>query len=522
MWPRGIVLPLVMWRRLGAGRWDRSGRIVSIRHTVSDDIARRAPGLQNGASAARFERGVPPAVGELAEAPSRHGVATRERTYRNLLVYADALAAFIALYTAVVVIGDDRLRPASVLILPIVLVASKLMGLYERDGLVLKKTTLEDSAALFQLSSVFALVTWLLEGVLVDGYLGNRQVLGLWGLLYVMSLLSRSVAREIARRHAPVERCLVAGAPEAVQPVLRGLADTRRVKAEVVGHLPLDGAGRPHDEVMRDLEEAIVRNDAHRVILAPDETDSDEFLEMISLVKSLGVRVSVVPRIFEVVGTAVEFDTLNGLTVLGIRRFGLQRSSMAVKRAMDIVGAGLGLVAVAPLLLGIAIAIRVNSRGPILFRQTRVGRDGKRFTMLKFRTMVEGADALKSELVTRNEAEGLFKIADDPRITKVGRWLRCTSLDELPQLINVMRGEMSLVGPRPLVVDEDSKIQGRHRRRLHLTPGMTGDWQILGSARIPLHEMVKIDYLYVANWSLWTDTKILLRTVPYMLRKGGL
>jgi exopolysaccharide biosynthesis polyprenyl glycosylphosphotransferase len=511
-----------MWRGLGAGRWDRSGRIVSIRHSVSDDIARRAPGLQNGGPTPRLDRGVPPAVGKLAEAPSRHGVAARERTYRNLLVYADALSAFAALYAAVVVIGDDKLRPASVLILPIVLVASKLMGLYERDGLVLKKTTLEDSAALFQLSSFFALVTWLLEGVLVEGYLGNRQVLGLWGLLYVMSLLSRSVARDIARRYAPVERCLVAGAPEAVQPVLRGLADTRRVKAEVVGHLPLDGAGRPHDEVMRDLEDAIVRNDAHRVILAPDETDSDEFLEMISLVKSLGVRVSVVPRIFEVVGTAVEFDTLNGLTVLGVRRFGLQRSSMVVKRTMDIVGAGIGLVAVSPLLLGITIAIRVTSRGPILFRQTRVGRDGTRFTMLKFRTMVEGADALKSELVTRNEADGLFKIADDPRITKVGRWLRCTSLDELPQLLNVLRGEMSLVGPRPLVVDEDCKIQGRHRRRLHLTPGMTGDWQILGSARIPLQEMVKIDYLYVANWSLWGDIKILARTVLYVCCARGM
>jgi exopolysaccharide biosynthesis polyprenyl glycosylphosphotransferase len=495
---------------------------VSIRHSVSDDIARRAPGLQNGGPTPRLDRGVPPAVGKLAEAPSRHGVAARERTYRNLLVYADALSAFAALYAAVVVIGDDKLRPASVLILPIVLVASKLMGLYERDGLVLKKTTLEDSAALFQLSSFFALVTWLLEGVLVEGYLGNRQVLGLWGLLYVMSLLSRSVARDIARRYAPVERCLVAGAPEAVQPVLRGLADTRRVKAEVVGHLPLDGAGRPHDEVMRDLEDAIVRNDAHRVILAPDETDSDEFLEMISLVKSLGVRVSVVPRIFEVVGTAVEFDTLNGLTVLGVRRFGLQRSSMVVKRTMDIVGAGIGLVAVSPLLLGITIAIRVTSRGPILFRQTRVGRDGTRFTMLKFRTMVEGADALKSELVTRNEADGLFKIADDPRITKVGRWLRCTSLDELPQLLNVLRGEMSLVGPRPLVVDEDCKIQGRHRRRLHLTPGMTGDWQILGSARIPLQEMVKIDYLYVANWSLWGDIKILARTVLYVCCARGM
>jgi lipopolysaccharide/colanic/teichoic acid biosynthesis glycosyltransferase len=230
----------------------------------------------------------------------------------------------------------------------------------------------------------------------------------------------------------------------------------------------------------------------------------------------------VLPRMFEVVGTAVEFDTLNGLTILGVRRFGLQRSSRAVKRAMDIAGATLGLIAISPLLLAIVIAIRVTSRGPILFRQTRVGRDGQRFTMLKFRTMCDGADQMKARLAARNEADGLFKISDDPRCTKVGRLLRRTSMDELPQLINVLRGEMSLVGPRPLVVDEDSKIQGRHRRRLHLTPGMTGDWQILGSARIPLHEMVKIDYLYVANWSFWGDVKILARTILYVLSARGM
>ena len=171
----------------------------------------------------------------------------------------------------------------------------------------------------------------------------------------------------------------------------------------------------------------------------------------------------------------------------------------------------------------IAMAIKIDSRGPAFFRQRRVGRNDEVFEIYKFRTMVEDADAQRADLADRNEAGGgLFKITDDPRITRVGRFLRRTSLDELPQLLNVLRGDMALVGPRPLVVDEDCLIEGLHRHRLLVPPGVTGLWQIFGSARIPLNEMVKIDYLYGANWSLWLDIKILLRTVPFMLGQRGL
>ena len=151
-----------------------------------------------------------------------------------------------------------------------------------------------------------------------------------------------------------------------------------------------------------------------------------------------------------------------------------------------------------------------------------MGRGGEPFNLLKFRTMRQGADAQKPSLLALNEAVGLFKIANDPRVTPVGRLLRSLSLDELPQLVNVLRGEMSLVGPRPLVAEEDSQVHGWLRRRLDVTPGMTGAWQVLGSARIPLHEMVKLDYLYRANWSLWLDLKILIRTVPFVLARRGL
>jgi len=179
------------------------------------------------------------------------------------------------------------------------------------------------------------------------------------------------------------------------------------------------------------------------------------------------------------------------------------------------VGSAVGLLALSPLLLLFAILIKLDTPGPVIFRQTRIGRGGGAFAMWKFRTMVAGADKLKPSL--RSNADpvvGLFKMPDDPRITRVGRWLRRISLDELPQLVNVLRGEMSLVGPRPLVADEDKQITGRDRSRLHLTPGMTGHWQIQG-ARTPMAEMVKLDYLYVAGWSLWSDVKILLRTATH-------
>jgi len=246
-------------------------------------------------------------------------------------------------------------------------------------------------------------------------------------------------------------------------------------------------------------------------------------LNLVRTLKAVGVRVSVLPRLLEVVGSSVEFDDLHGVTVMGVRRFDLTRSSAAFKRAFDLLGAMLGLLAVSPLLVVIAVAVKLEDGGPVFFAQQRVGRHGQRFRMLKFRTMVPNADALKDSLRHRNEAkEGLFKIAEDPRVTRVGRLLRRTALDELPQLWNIVRGEMSLVGPRPLVLDEDLRIEGWHRRRLELTPGMTGPWQILGPARVPLREMVAIDYLYVANWSLWTDIKILLRTVPHVLGRRGL
>ena len=223
----------------------------------------------------------------------------------------------------------------------------------------------------------------------------------------------------------------------------------------------------------------------------------------------------------EAIGSTVEFESIEGLTVLGIRPFGLSRSSRLLKRGFDLVATTVGLLAVGPVIAAIALAVRIDSKGPVFFRQVRVGRDGRHFRIYKFRSMVVGAEQQKENLRSLNEVGGgMFKIASDPRVTRVGSFLRRTSLDELPQLFNVLRGEMSLVGPRPLVTDEDALVLGLDRSRLHLTPGMTGPWQVLG-ARVPMDEMVGIDYLYVASWSLWLDLKLLLRTVRHVLGRGN-
>jgi exopolysaccharide biosynthesis polyprenyl glycosylphosphotransferase len=272
-----------------------------------------------------------------------------------------------------------------------------------------------------------------------------------------------------------------------------------------------------------DLQQLMRRVDVHRLVIASGSGLADErIIDLVRAAKATGVRVTFCPGVLAMVGSSVVFDDLWGMPLLGIPRFGLSRSSSALKRGFDMVGATVGLVFLLPFFALIAVLIKRDSRGPVFFHQLRVGRAGDAFSIVKFRTMVDGADAMKVELRARNEAEGLFKIGDDPRITRVGRWLRKTSIDELPQLINVLRGQMSLVGPRPLVLDEDKMITGFDRRRLMITPGMTGQWQVLGSTRVPLHEMLKLDYLYIANWSLWNDIKILVRTIGVVIAGGGL
>ena len=455
--------------------------------------------------------------------------ALRDMLFRRMLLAADAIAIVGAfLFTIALSSRSLQLTWAGIVGLPILLIGAKVSGLYDRDDSLLRKTTLDEAPKLLQVATLCALVAWLAGGLLVAGSLDRHEALFLWLALTAMLILMRTAARAIALRIAPVERCLVIGDQAAAATIRSKLGRHGGIRAELVGHLELDkiapwstdarSASRLTE--VRELARAL---DVHRAIVAPRSIDGGEVLDLVRTLKAVGVRVSVLPRLLEVIGSSVEFDDLHGVTVMGVRRFALTRSSAAVKRAFDLLGASFGLLAVSPLMLAAAVAIKLDSRGPVFFRQQRVGRHGARFRIYKLRTMVLDAEAMKDSLRDRNEAQdGLFKIADDPRVTRVGRFLRRSALDEMPQLLNILRGEMSLVGPRPLVVEEDVHVEGWHRRRLELTPGMTGHWQILGPTCVPLREMVAIDYLYVANWSLWTDTKILLRTVAFVLGRHGL
>jgi exopolysaccharide biosynthesis polyprenyl glycosylphosphotransferase len=458
-------------------------------------------------------------VVELTSAAN--AVVHRSRVFRRTLIGADIISAGLALIVTAEVLGDDRLRLRAIMALPLVVLVSKVIGLYDRDEVLLEKRTIDEAPALFQLTTLLALLAWLGEDQLVKGEFGRLQIVGVWLCLTVAVIAGRIVARAVARRATDAERIIVVGNPAGCERVRSKITGNPHVSACVVAELP----HRPRREneaawTPEMLAEVVSGHAIDRMIVAPWSNETEAVVDLVRVAKGIGLNVSILPGLFEAVGSHVQFDELDGMTVLAIPRFELTRSSRAVKRAMDFAGAALGLALVAPLFGLIALAVRLESDGPVFFGQTRVGRGGGRFQILKFRTMVENAEALKQDLLHLNEQDGgLFKIAADPRVTRVGRFLRKTSLDELPQLLNVLRGEMSLVGPRPLVVDEDDLVKGWSRRRLHLTPGMTGPWQILGGGRVPLQEMVKIDYLYVTGWSLWNDVKILLRTVGYVVAR---
>jgi exopolysaccharide biosynthesis polyprenyl glycosylphosphotransferase len=461
------------------------------------------------------------------------GSPPRDAVFRRLLAVADVAAA--AGGVAAIALATGRtMALASLATVPLIIALAKISGRYDHDEVVLRKSTLDEAPSLLMLAAAFALL-WSMVAFLAGLKLDIRGagVVLMWATTASLLVILRSAARALGQLSAPPERVLIIGDSVARTRLAQSLACDPGAHISVVGFLPLDDERRePGDwngdcrrtqqRSFEDLGSVVSELDVHRVFLIPTTADSETMLDAVSRTTAVGVKVSIVPRLLEVVGSAVEFDTIGGVTVLGVRRPGLSRSSRGVKRTMDLVGSSVGLLLLFPFGLIMAIAIKLGSPGPVFFRQLRVGRDGQTFKMFKFRSMVAGAEAQRAALEALNETDGLFKLSDDPRVTRVGRLLRKSSIDELPQLINVLLGNMSLVGPRPLVVDEDRLVEGRHRDRLQLPPGMTGPWQVLGPSRPPLSEMVKTDYLYAANWSMWTDVKILLRTFGHVVGQRGL
>ncbi len=466
----------------------------------------------------------------LTEASFAPQTSARDALMRRVLACVDAVGAYGALLLILsLVFGAHGVQPAAALVAPFVVVFSKILGLYDRDCNTLRKTTLDELPGLVYLSLAYALTVWLAQDVLLIGGLSRPQVFGLVLTTCAFIAFGRAVARFLVMAITAPERCLFVGPVQDAVRTQMKLEGSPGVKADLIGRISMDR--RDHEQVesipllgpISRIAELVREHRLERAIVTPEAHDQDVYLQVIRLLKALGVKVSVLPRLLEVVGSSSTFDDIDGLTLLGVPQYGLSKSSKSVKRAVDLIGSAVLLVLLAPLLAVIALAIKLDSPGPVFFRQHRIGRGGVRFQMLKFRSMISDAEARKAALLEQNEAEGgLFKIRDDPRRTRVGRLLRQLSLDELPQLLNVLRGDMALVGPRPLVPDEDALTDGWQRRRLTLRPGMTGLWQIYGSARIPMSEMVKIDYLYGANWSIWLDFKILTRTIPYLVRRRGL
>lgn len=324
------------------------------------------------------------------------------------------------------------------------------------------------------------------------------------------------------------ERVLVVGGNGLGYQVMNGIAAQPHLGYQLVGYLD-DNEGPaanrthyPHLGRIDDLLHLVQSHKVDQVILALPAQQSTHLTRLVQICRRLGVEFRVAPDLHELSFDHVSLLQISGVPLIELKEVSIKGWNLAVKRALDVLLVLLSAPISVPLVLLIALIIRLDSTGSAFFRQIRVGKNGRLFTCYKFRTMVPDAEQRKAELAQLNEADGpLFKIRHDPRITRVGRMLRRSSLDELPQIWNVLRGEMSLVGPRPAIPDEVARYEPWHRRRLEVLPGLTGLWQVLGRSDTSFDEMVRLDIYYAENWSLLMDLSILLKTIPAVLLSKG-
>jgi exopolysaccharide biosynthesis polyprenyl glycosylphosphotransferase len=349
-------------------------------------------------------------------------------------------------------------------------------------------------------------------------------------LLAMARLARRAVLAMLRSRGIGVDRVLVVGFGEVGLQVMRNLIARPELGYQIVGFVDDDperstaNIGRVKAlGTTRDLPQVLSAaqiDDA--IITIPWQDQRRRIVHILDQCSQAGVRPLIVPDLFQMSLSVLDIQDVAGIPMLSPSKTRLAGWARAFKRTVDVLGASLGLIILSPILLLIAVAIRVDSPGPALFLQLRVGRDGKLFYVHKFRSMVQDADRMKDAILHLNEAEGpLFKIRNDPRMTRVGRFLRRTSLDELPQLWDVLRGDMSLVGPRPALPEEVAGYAEWHKRRLHTAPGITGLWQVSGRSDLPFEEMILLDIYYIENWSPALDLSIMLRTLPRVLMGSG-
>jgi exopolysaccharide biosynthesis polyprenyl glycosylphosphotransferase len=313
-------------------------------------------------------------------------------------------------------------------------------------------------------------------------------------------------------------RFLIAGTPEENTRLRQQLVSHHGDDVAVVAELDLNQTSSAQ------LEQLLHEHSVNGVLMSARHTLFDRVEAFVRTCELEGVEAWLVADFFKTQISRPGFDDFDGRPVLVFRTVPEASWQGVGKQLLDFLGALVLLVVSSPVLLLVALAIRISSPGPVLFRQQRAGLNGRPFTMFKFRTMVTNAEQLKQELAALNEMSGpVFKVTNDPRVTKVGRWLRKSSLDEFPQLLNVLAGDMSLVGPRPLPVDEVARFDDMaHRRRLSVKPGLTCLWQVSGRNNVTdFQDWVRLDLEYIDNWSLWLDIKILFRTIPVVLLGSG-
>jgi exopolysaccharide biosynthesis polyprenyl glycosylphosphotransferase len=381
------------------------------------------------------------------------------------------------------------------------------------------------AVALFQ-AAVIALVFALANGEHFQSYYVFYGSL-IFGTVYITALreLHLRFTGALLAQAGYRRRAVLVGSGRHIEAVAHALADRSHTRVEVVGYISL--RPRPQNGLrslgdLDQLPELLGPERIQEVIIADPDFPQERAVELVDLCHQRGVTVQVAPSTMEILIDRAEFVPGQTVPLFKLRPPVFEGIDYALKRTFDLVLSLVMLVLLSPVLLVIAVAVKLSSTGPVIYRSTRPGMAGKPFYCFKFRTMRHQADQVQDDLEPLNESSGaLFKIRHDPRLTKIGRLLRRFSLDELPQLVNVVRGEMSLVGPRPLPTRDFDRLEEWHKKRYLVLPGITGLWQVSGRSDLDFDDLVRLDFLYLERWSILLDMTILLRTIPAVLSRRG-